>query len=164
MIDPISALAGIQQAVNLVKKMSATVDDVASLGPVLGKYFDAKSAATKAMVQGKKKGGSNMGTAIQIEMALEQAKDFENELQMLFMQAGKVDVWNNIKLRALQMDKADAIAAREEREAAERKKQEMEEMAEIAFYIGFALFILGCAIWGAVELVSYCRKFSCGSS
>ena len=127
MIDPISALAGIQQAVALVKKMSATVDDVASLGPVLGKYFDAKSSATKAMVQGKKKGGSNMGTAIQIEMALEQAKDFENELQMLFMQAGKVDVWNNIKLRAAQMDKADAIAAREEREAAERKKKEMEE-------------------------------------
>lgn len=164
MIDPISALAGIQQAVSLVKKMSATVDDVASLGPVLGKYFDAKSSATKAMVQGKKKGGSNMGTAIQIEMALEQAKDFENELQMLFMQAGKVDVWNNIKLRALQMDKADAIAAREEREAQARKKQEMEEMLEIAFYIGFALLVLGFAIWGAVELIDYCKTNVCGRS
>lgn len=164
MIDPISALAGIQSAVKLVKKMSATVDDVASLGPVLGKYFDAKSAATKAMVQGKKKGGSNMGTAIQIEMALEQAKDFENELQMLFMQAGKVDVWNNIKLRAQQMDKADAIAAREEREAAARKKAEMDEIIEITFYCCFGLLILGLAIWGAVELIDYCKHNTCGRS
>lgn len=162
MIDPISALAGIQQAVNLVKKMSATVDDVASLGPVLGKYFDAKTTATKAMVQSKKKGGSNMGTAIQIEMALQQAKDFENELQMLFMQSGKVDVWNNIKLRAAEMDKADAIAAREEREAEARRKAEMEEMLELAFYSAFALFILGCAVWGAFELVDYCKQHVCG--
>ena len=161
MIDPISALAGIQSAVKLVKKMSATVDDVASLGPVLGKYFDAKTTATKAMVQGKKKGGSNMGTAIQIEMALEQAKDFENELQMLFMQAGKVDVWNNIKLRAAEMDKADAIAAREEREAAARKKAEMDEIIEITFYCCFGLLILGLTIWGSFELVDYC-KTSCG--
>ena len=43
MIDPISALAGIQAAVALIKKVSKTVDDVSSLGPVLGKYFDAKS-------------------------------------------------------------------------------------------------------------------------
>ena len=161
MIDPISALAGIQSAVKLVKKMSATVDDVASLGPVLGKYFDAKSAATKAMVQSKKKGGSNMGSAIQIEMALEQAKDFENELQMLFMQAGKVDVWNNIKLRALQMDKADAIAAREEREEAQRKKEEMDEIIEITFYCCFGVLILGLAIWGAFELVDYCKQHVC---
>jgi hypothetical protein len=30
-----------------------------------------------------------MGTAIQIEMALDQARRFEDELQLLFMQAGK---------------------------------------------------------------------------
>lgn len=164
MIDPITALAGIQSAVKLVKKMSATVDDVASLGPVLGKYFDAKSAATKAMVEGKKKGGSNMGSAIQIEMALEQAKDFEKELQMLFMQAGKVDVWNNIKMRALQMDKADAIAAREAREAEARKKKEMEEAIEIAVYIGFAVVTVALLAWGLYEIVDYCKHNSCGRS
>jgi len=162
MIDPISALAGIQQAVALVKKMSATVDDVASLGPVLGKYFDAKTNATKAMVQGKKKGGSNMGTAIQIEMALEQAKDFENELQMLFMQAGKVDVWNNIKLRAAQMDKADAIAAREEREAAERKKKEMEEIMEYSAMAIFIVLVIGLLIYFGIEVYDHCKVNGCG--
>jgi hypothetical protein len=60
MIDPLTALAGIQAAVALIKKVSKTVDDVSSLGPVLGKYFDAKSTATKAAVQAKKS-KSSMG-------------------------------------------------------------------------------------------------------
>ena len=42
MIDPLTALAGIQSAVALIKKVSKTVDDVSSLAPVLGKYWDAK--------------------------------------------------------------------------------------------------------------------------
>jgi len=42
MLDPVSiglALSGIQKAVKMVKQASQTVDDVASLGPVLGRYF-----------------------------------------------------------------------------------------------------------------------------
>jgi hypothetical protein len=78
-IDPVSALAGIQSAVKLIKQASKTVDDVASLGPLLGKYFNAKSEATKAVVESKKKGGSSMGMAIEIEMALEQTREFEKE-------------------------------------------------------------------------------------
>jgi hypothetical protein len=34
MIDPLTALAGIQAAVALIKNVSKTVDDVSSLGPV----------------------------------------------------------------------------------------------------------------------------------
>ena len=131
MIDPISALAGIQAAVALIKKVSKTVDDVSSLGPVLGTYFDAKSTATKAVVQAKKS-KSSMGTAIQIEMALDQARRFEDELQLLFMQAGKVDVWNRIKSRAAAMDVESAHDARREREAATKRKQEIDEVVELA--------------------------------
>ncbi len=58
-----------------------------------------------------------MGTAIQIEMALDQAKRFEEELQLLFMQAGKIDVWNRIKSRAAAMDVESAHDARREKEA-----------------------------------------------
>ncbi len=91
MIDPITALAGIQSAVALIKKVSKTVDDVSSLGPVLGKYFDAKSNATKAAVEAKNSGKkSSMAAAIEIEMALDQAAQFEKELQLLFIQAGKI--------------------------------------------------------------------------
>ena len=131
MIDPLTALAGIQAAVALIKKVSKTVDDVSSLGPVLGKYFDAKSTATKAAVQAKKS-KSSMGTAIQIEMALDQAKRFEDELQLLFMQSGKIDVWNKIKSRAAAMDVEAAHDARRERELAKRRKKEIDEVIELA--------------------------------
>jgi hypothetical protein len=131
MIDPLTALAGIQAAVALIKKVSKTVDDVSSLGPVLGKYFDAKSTATKAAVQAKKS-KSSMGTAIQIEMALDQARRFEDELQLLFMQSGKIDVWNKIKSRAAAMDVEAAHDARREKEIAERRKKEIDEVIELA--------------------------------
>ena len=146
LIDPLTALAGIQAAVALIKKVSKTVDDVSSLGPVLGKYFDAKSTATKAVVQAKKS-KSSMGTAIQIEMALDQAKRFEDELQLLFMQSGKIDVWNRIKSRAAAMDVESAHDARREKEAAAKRKAEMNDFIEIVF--------LGTVFFALISVIAY---------
>jgi hypothetical protein len=123
MIDPISALAGIQAAVALIKKVSKTVDDVSSLAPVLGKYWDAKSVATKAAVQAKKS-KSSMSIALQIELILDESKRFEDQLQLLFMQSGRIDTWNKIKSRAAAMDVEAAHDARREREAANKRKAE----------------------------------------
>jgi len=145
-IDPLTALAGIQAAVALIKKVSKTVDDVSSLGPVLGKYFDAKSTATKAVVQAKKS-KSSMGTAIQIEMALDQAKRFEDELQLLFMQSGKIDVWNKIKSRAAAMDVESAHDARREKEAAANRKKEMDEGIELVLMASVFLILIGAIIY-----------------
>lgn len=156
MIDPISALAGIQAAVALIKKVSKTVDDVSSLGPVLGKYFDAKSTATKAAVQAKKS-KSSMGTAIQIEMALDQARRFEDELQLLFMQAGKVDVWNKIKSRAAAMDVESAHDARREKEAAARRKAEMDEVIEIVLVALVLFAILGVILYFTIGILEQQR-------
>ena len=162
MIDPLTALAGIQAAVALIKKVSKTVDDVSSLGPVLGKYFDAKSTATKAAVQAKKS-KSSMGTAIQIEMALDQAKRFEDELQLLFMQSGKIDVWNKIKSRAAAMDVEAAHDARREKEAAARHKREVEDLIETVLLIVLITVIVIGAAWGTYELIKYCKLVGCGS-
>ena len=155
MIDPITALAGIQAAVALIKKISKTVDDVSSLGPVLGKYFDAKSTATKAVVQAKKS-KSSMGTAIQIEMALDQAKRFEDELQLLFMQSGKIDVWNKIKSRAAAMDVEAAHDARREKEAAAKHKKEMDEVVTILLALLILGTVLGGVGWMIYEAVQQC--------
>ena len=162
MIDPITALAGIQSAVKLIKQASKTVDDVASLGPLLGKYFDAKSNATKAVVESKKKGGSNMGNAIQIEMALEQAKEFEKNLQLLFMQAGKIDVWNRIKERAQLDDIADAHEARKAREAEKKRKEKEQE--EMAWLIGglAVVALLAFMAFALTELRDLCAHGKCG--
>ena len=161
MIDPLTALAGIQTAVALIKKVSKTVDDVSSLGPVLGKYFDAKSTASKAAVQAKKS-KSSMGTAIQIEMALDQAKRFEDELQLLFMQSGKIDVWNKIKARAAAMDVEAAHDARREKEAAERHKKELEDLVETVLLVTLLIVVVLGTIWGTYELVTHCKSVGCG--
>ena len=161
MISPELALAGIQSAVKLIKQASKTVDDVASLGPLLGKYFNAKSEATKA-VAAAKKGGSSMGMAIEIEMALESTREFEKELQMLFMQSGKIDVWNKIKERAQLMDVEDAHLARQAKVDAKKKKAEQEEqMALVAGIFILILLFLGIII-GITEFQEYCQKVRCG--
>lgn len=158
MIDPITALAGIQSAIKTVKKAAQVAQDLGSLAPMIGKMFDARSAATKAMVEAKKSGkGSNMGTALQIEMALEQARAFEAELQMLFMQAGKIDVWNKIKERAQLMDIEDAHAARKAKEEEKKRKEKEQEQIEMAALIGgcaFVLFLIGI---GINELMDFCH-------
>jgi hypothetical protein len=163
MIDPITALAGIQTAVALIKKVSKTVDDISSLGPVLGKYFDAKSTATKAVVEAKNSGKkSSMGTAIQIEMALDQAVQFENQLQLLFMQTGKIDVWNKIKARSAAMDAEVAHEARRQKETAARNKKQFEENLENAILIFLIMLIVIGTVWGTYEFVQYCMSIQCG--
>jgi hypothetical protein len=98
-----------------------------------------------------------MGTALQIEMALEQARAFEEELKMLFMQTGKIDVWNKIKARQAEMDRDDAkeIAAMK---AAEKKQKEKDaEMQEWAVGIAAGFFLLFLLFVGIYELWDFCQ-------
>jgi hypothetical protein len=158
MIDPITALAGIQSAISMVKKASKVANDLGSLAPMIGKMFDAKSVATKAMLQAKQSGkGSNMGTALQIEMALEQARAFEEELKMLFMQTGKIDVWNKIKARQAEMDLADAKEMSALKKAEKEAKAKEDEMQEIAMIIGGVAFVLLLVFIGVNELMTFCE-------
>ena len=156
MIDPISALEGLQSAISMVKKASKVASDLGSLAPMLGKMFDAKSQCTKALLDAKKNKGSNMGQALQIEMALEQSRAFEESLKMLFMQSGKIDVWNKIKARQDQMDIDDARELRsleKAEKAAKKKEEEMNELAMIIGGVAFVLFLVGIGIY---ELMEFC--------
>ena len=162
MIDPVSALAAVQSAVKLIKKASATVDDVASLGPMIGKYFDAKATATKAAREAKKAGGSNMGKAIEIELALKQQADFEKELQSLFFQTNNMDVWQNIMKRVAEMNAADAEQAKKDAIEGAKAKRRQEELNEILMVTGVVvvLFILiGFSIYHAID---FCQTHRCG--
>jgi len=145
-IDPLTALAGIQAAVALIKKVSKTVDDVSSLGPVLGKYFDAKAVASKAAVHAKKS-KSSMSVALQIELVLDESKRFEDQLQLLFMQSGRIDTWYKIKSRAAAMDIESAHDARREREAAAKHKKEMNEVIELVLMASVFLILVGAIIY-----------------
>jgi len=163
-IDPIAALNGLQSAISMVKKASKVANDLSSLAPMIGKLFDAKSAATRAMIEAKKGGnkGSNLGTALQIEMALEQARAFEEELKMLFMQTGKIDVWNKIKERQAVMDADDAKEMRKLREQEKREKEAEEE--QMTYLIaGLAVVLLLFLVFvGVSEIGEMCAKTRCG--
>jgi hypothetical protein len=163
MIDPITALAGIQSAISMVKKAAKVANDLGSLAPMIGKLFDAKSVATKAMLQAKQSGkGSNMGAALQIEMALEQARAFEEELKMLFMQTGKIDVWNKIKARQAQMDLADAKEISALKAEAKKAKEKEQEQLEIGLAIGAVFFLAFLVFVGIYELMEFCKTSRCG--
>lgn len=143
-MDPITlALAGmaaVQKTVSMIKEVSGTVDDVRSLGPLLGKYFEQKHEVTKALDKAKSSGGSNMGKAIQIELDLKAQKDFEEQVKNLFF-PHNMDVWNAIMVRVAEMNKQDKIDMQLARDRALRARQEREELIEIAIVVGGVLLI-----------------------
>jgi len=163
MLDPITALEGLQTAISVVKKASKVASDLAGLTPSISKLFDAKSTATKAMLQAKRTGGkSNLGAALQIEMALDEAKRFEEQLKMLFMQAGRIDVWNSAKALQAEMDRDDAkeMAALH---AEEKKRKEAEaEQMQWAVAIVIIVMFIGAVGWGINEVSDLCARSRCG--
>ena len=163
MIDPITALEGLQSAISIVKKASKVASDLAGLAPSISRLFDAKSVATKAMLQAKRTGGkSNLGAALQIEMALDEAKRFEEQLKMLFMQSGRIDVWNATKARQAEMDLADAKEMRAlQLEDKKRKEEEQEQMAWAIAIVIIVMFI-GAIGWGITEISEVCARSRCG--
>ena len=162
MIDPITAFAAVQSAVKMIKKASAAVDDVASLGPLIGKYFDAKATATKAVRESKKTGGSNMGKAIEIEMALKAQRDFEEQLKGLFFSSNNMDIWNSIVKRAAEMDQEDRLEADRERARARNAKKRQDELNEIFLAVGILIVVVIAFGWGLYEFMDYCKSARCG--
>ena len=162
-IDPITALEGLQTAISVVKKASKVASDLAGLAPSISRMFDAQSTATKAMLQAKRTGGkSNLGAALQIEMALDEAKRFEEQLKMLFMQTGRIDVWNAAKARQAEMDRDDAKEiAKLKAEEKKRKEEEQEQMAW-AIAIVAIVMLLGAIGWIIGEVSDHCARVRCG--
>jgi len=130
----LTAMAAVQKTVAMIKEASSTVDDVRSLGPLLGRYFEQKHEVTKALNQAKSKGGSNMGQAVQIELDLKSQRDFEEQVKGLFF-PNNMDVWNSIMVRVAEMDKQDKIDQQLARDRALRAKKAQEELVEILIVV-----------------------------
>lgn len=164
MIDPFTALAAVTSAVNLVKKAVKTVEDVRSLGPVLGKYFDAKADAVKVLEEVNKGGfsGSNMGKAVELELAIESARQFEEQVKGLFF-PNNMDVWEKIVNRRKQMDEDDKAQRRRAADAAKQARKKRKENIELWTAITLAVVTLVVLLWIGVEVITYCRYAKCGS-
>lgn len=164
MIDPLTALAAVSAAVNLVKKAAKTVDDVRSLGPVLGKYFDAKADAIKVLEEVHNGGfkGSNMGKAVELELALADARNFEEQVKGLFF-PNNMDIWEKIVARRQQMDADDKAQRRRAADAAKQSLKKRKENIELWTAITLSTIVFVVLMWVGVEIVYYCREFQCGS-
>jgi len=163
MLDPVTALEGLQSAIGLVRKAAKVANDLGGLAGVIGKLFDARSQATKAMVEAKRSGNkSNFSVAMQIENLLMETAKLESQLQLLYMQTGNIDVWNKIKARAAEMDRDDAIAARKVKEEEKRLKEEEQEQMMWAVAIVIIVMFVGAIGWGIGEITDLCAKTRCG--
>ena len=163
-MDPLSALAAVSAAVNLVKKAVKTVDDVRSLGPVLGKYFDAKADAVKVLEESNKGGFdvSNMGKAVELELAIENARQFEEQVKQLFF-PHNMDVWEKIVNRRKQMDEDDKAQRRRAADAAKQARKKRKEQIERWTAISLAVVTFVALMWVGIEIVYYCREVKCGN-
>jgi len=163
MIDPVTALAGLQSAIGLVRKAAQVANDLGGLGVMVGRMFDAKSVATKAMVEAKRSGNkSNFALAMQIENTLMQTAKLEAELQMIYMQTGNIDVWNKIKARAAEMDREDAHLARQAKAEEKKRKEKAQEELELAAGLTAGAFLLMMLAFGIYELFEFCAVNRCG--
>ena len=159
MIDPLTALAGLTSAISLVKKAAKVANDLGGLGVMVARMFDAKSVATKAMVEAKRSGNkSNFALAMQIENALMQTAKLEAQLQLLYMQTGNIDVWNKIKARAAEMDAEDAYLAKQSKTEDKKRKAKAQSEAELAAGITAGAFLLMMLAFGLYELFEFCQQ------
>jgi hypothetical protein len=81
---------------------------------------------------------------------------------MLFMQTGRIDVWQKIKERQQQMDIEDAHLARQAK-AEEKKRKEVED-EQMAWAVGIVIIVMfiGAVGWGINEVSDLCARSRCG--
>lgn len=160
-MEPIStalaAFAAVQKAVDVIKQAKATVDDVASLGPMLGGYFEAKQKTVQAVEEAKQQGGSSLAQAVQIEMELFQQQKFENELKMLFFQTGNADVWERITKRVAEGEKQQREAQRRARDAAIKRAKQVKQYIEMGIAVVLLLLLVPPLIYVLIQGLMYAR-------
>lgn len=161
MMDPITvaltAFAAVQKTVQVIKQAQKTVNDVSSLGPMLGQYFGAKQQTVKALEEAKKQGGSSLSQAIQIEMELLSQKKFEDELKMIFFQTGHADVWDNIMKRVQAGEEAEREARRRANDAARVKARKMAELVNLLIGIGLVVLLVPPLIWLVIQGIMFAK-------
>lgn len=160
----LAALGAVKQIVGLVKEACSTVDDVASLGPMLGKYFDKKHQVITNFEEAKKTNfqGSNMGKAMEIELELERMREFEKQVQMLFFQANKMDVWQKIMIRAAAMDEDFKIKQRMQKTALANKARKQKEQTELTLILIAIFIIFVISGYSIYEAYIFCQTNACG--
>ena len=155
MIDPFTALAAVNTAINVVKATVKTVQNLESLGPCLGQLFTAKEEAVKVFAKGGFK-GSALAKAVELELAIESAKQLEESIKMMFFSANKMDVWQRILARSKQITSDQIQSEKREREATARKKKEIDEVIELVLLALVFFIMLGAIGYFVLGIIEQC--------
>jgi hypothetical protein len=139
-VDPFTALAGVSAAIKLVKATVKTAKDLESLGPCLGQFFNAKAEAIKVVEKGGFK-GSALGKAVELELAILAAKEFEESVKGLFF-PNHMDVWQKIVARSIQISGDQVKSERRDRWIARQRKAEIYEVLLIIVLLVITLGML----------------------
>ena len=153
MIEVMAALAAVNTAVKVVKATVSTCQNLESLGPCLSQLFGAKEQAIACVKQGGFK-GSALGQAVELELAIEAAKQQEESVKMLFFSSNRMDLWQKIVARSKQITSDQIQSEKREREAAARKKKEIDEVIELvllALVFFSMLGVIGYFVLGILE-------------
>ena len=140
-MDPFTALAAVNTAIKLVKTTVKTCQNIESLGPCLGQFFGAKAEAVKVIKQGGFK-GSAMGQALELELAIESSRAFEEEVKMLFFASNKMDIWQKIVARSIEISGDQIKSERRDRWLAKQRKAEIYEVLAIIVLLVITLGML----------------------
>ena len=152
-----TAFATVQKTVQVIKQAQKTVNDVSSLGPMLGQYFGAKQETVKDLAEAKKQGGSSLAQAIQIEMELLSQKQFEDQLKMIFFQTGHADIWENIMKRVQEGEQAQREARRRANDAARVRARKMAELVNLVIGIVLVVLLVPPLIWLVIQGVMFAK-------
>ena len=155
-IEVMAALAAVNTAIKVVKTTVSTVQNIESLGPCLGQFFGAKAQAIEVIKTGGFKGSARQ-QAIELELAIEQARLFEEEVKMLFFQSNKMDVWMKIVARTKQINIDQIQSEKRERVAAKRRKEDFDEAVSIGLVVLLTVVLLGTLGYFVYEALQLCQ-------
>lgn len=153
----LAAFAAVQKTVQVIKQAQKTINDVSSLGPLVSQYFGAKQETIKAVAEAKKKGGSSLAQAVQLELELLSQEKFENELKMIFFTTGHADVWEKITKRVAEAEKEAKEAQRRARDAAIQKAKKAKQFIETCIGVGLVVIIVPPLLWVLIHGIIFAK-------
>jgi uncharacterized membrane protein len=98
---------------------------------------------------------------MELEMAIESARSFEEEVKMLFFTSNKMEIWFKIVARTEQITRDQIQADKRKREAKKRRAAEIDELLTIILILFVTAVVLGTVGWFVWEAVRQCNG-SCG--
>lgn len=155
-LEAAAAFAMAQNAVAGIKKGIQLGKDIHGLTQQVMAFFDAKDIIQKAANEDRIKAGKSVESeALENVMRAKQMRDFEQELNRIFVLTGNADLWADMmseRARIRQERKAEAERAeRKRRQIAARRK-------EIAEWVGYgivAVVTVVAGVYGLIVLMFY---------